>query len=1188
MRCSNVAAISIIAAVIATFLSAPVDAQAAFKIRIDSVAWEQTASARSFMVFMEREELSALDRVSRMVFAAQTGKSGPGLETLSVNWQVKQGEALIGQNTAPITNGLLSVSFSLTGLKPGRYDISAELKQLGQVLEKGQTFFRVVETAAPAQQGRIAVNLPRGIALKNGSYPVNFGVPFPKGALWNEKNARIVKGDGTPVPAQMTVRSRWGHTDETSVRWLGIDFQAENALPWWPDRKDTRYFLEYGPQGKPADTREKVTITDTSQGLEVYTGPLRFLVNKTGFNLIDDVKLNGKPVLKSSSRAGLYLIDHEGTIYRAANDRDVKLSIEEQGDLRAVIRAEGWYVKDGSAGNLISYTLPTDKLCKFITRIEVYAGKPYVRVLNTWILTFDSFSVRLKDVGLSLPLQNATRAEFGVEGEKSLKIGVPPGGVYLIQHLPDAFSVEAGGGEFSKDQPGGKHSAGWIMADDENGIIGIGLRDIWQRFPKELEIMPGELKLHIWPAHGKTHANINAYAHEQINRLWFAHQGQELNLAQPWQYYFSVAQIAHDPSIGIYKAAGIALAGIHASAMGTAITSDMLIQFADPAHAATMRDTANCFQAAPHALADPAWACASLAIGYLHPYDPARMAVAEEAISGTMRAYWEIQDTCGEYGMWLYRPWHHSQLREKGKLEPYRLHNATHHYDAFMPWMLYARSGDPFYLTQGAANMRLLTDVQVIHYDDPTYPQREFHGGQGRLVGSTRHTNGFNTWGGDHAILAHLTCYNSMLLAYYLTGDLRLREVVVDEWQKTLVNERKNPEYAKYLKADRVASVDGGTMTMESGSARDVNNALGELMDLYQLTYEPRLLALMAPMMDFFLNKFMRPWGQAVHNVILFYGSQQAKKQLLDGVDEYRKTKGKLADPKCLWQTYAPFDNFALAAIINSNSGAHVDAWLAAEVPVIADRVHKMSVQSQNCVTFCTVPDWIVYMPRVMYAAARSGGDVPLNQIVALQAMPIGGGSGGGWVRCIVSKDKSEPFAISILGKVGQGGFPVTVFGPDNKLLMETLVPEGMHFPHTIKISDGRIGQFVIFIKARDAQDTLFMPLTNLPEVYYYRSSESYWAQHQMARFFTRSAGDIPVSIAIQPHGSDCEGRIVTDDHKLLAATSKGEVMKTDVGPDGAWIITNGRYVKVLGPVTIAVGRDRWFAPDQDKLDLTP
>ncbi|HRU06609.1 MAG TPA: hypothetical protein P5137_12645, partial [Candidatus Brocadiia bacterium] len=853
-----------------------------FAFRSEGVEWQQLSSAQSFTVFVEREELCALDRVSRMIFAVQVGKGGPKLDSMAVRWQVTQGAAKVAEGESPLSKGLLDVGFRVDGLKPGRYDIAAQFTAAGKPVGEGKAFFRIVETKAPPAKGRVGIILPRGVSAKQGRAPLTFGVPFPKGALWKPENIRVVTADGKPVPSQAVVRSRWGHTDETSIRWLGVDIQSPAAPAWWPDRKAVPYYLEYGPDAQPAAPSARVTVKDTADGLDVDTGALRFIARRGKFNMLDRVWLGGKEVAAATPQSGAYLVDHEGNVYRAANDAGATLTVEEKGELRVVLRAEGWYVKDGAKGDTVNYSLPTDKLCKFITRIEAYAGLACVRVLHTWILTFDPFTVRLRDVGMSLPAA-AKRVVFGVEDGQPIAADVNAKGVYLIQHLPDRFDVESGDG---KALAQGKRSAGWALIETGAGLMSLGHRETWQRFPKEFEVLPGEARLHVWPAHGRVHPEINQLTHEQINRLWFAHQGKELNLAQPWEYYFAVSQITGDPSVEVYRGAGLALAGIHASSLGAALTSDIMVGFATKGADAAAREAAEVFQAAPHALAEPKWFCDSLAAGWLHPYDPENMKDAEETIEDMMRGYWETQDACGEYGMWLYRAWHHNHLLGPSQWQLYRLYNATHHYEAFLPWMLYGRSGDPFYLTQGSSNIRLLTDVQVIHYDDPKYPHKEFHFGQKRLIGSTKHTNGFNTWGGDHAILAHLTCYNGMMLAYYLTGDLRVREVVVDEWQKTLLTRRDNPEFAG---ADRSTG-------RERDGARDVTNAMGELMDLYQMTYRPELLAYIAPKLDFFLNLFMRHWGQPMHNTLLFYGSEQARKQLLDAVADYRENNGKPKD----------------------------------------------------------------------------------------------------------------------------------------------------------------------------------------------------------------------------------------------------------------------------------------------------
>jgi len=1168
---------------------------AGFEWKTTEVAWQQVAPKKSFRVFVEREELSNLDRVSRMIFAVQVGPKGPKLSALSARWQIKRGDTLIAENIASMRKGLADVRFSLAGLQPGRYDVSAQLMEGDKILDEGNTFFRYTVAALPPQQGRVALVLPRGAPIREGGYPVTCGVPFPKGALWNANHVRLVRSDGKPVPVQTTVRSPWGHTPETSIRWLGVDFQAANAPAWWPERKDRPYFLEFGPEVRGPTPPVKVNVAEADDGVRVDTGPLNFLVRRSGFNLIDEVRLNGAAVMRSTPKGGLYLVDHEGGIYRAANDPGTRLTVEEQGDLRVVIRAEGWYVKDGTTGEGLSYTLPTDKLCKFITRIEAYAGKPYIRILHTWVLTFASHTVRLRDVGLDLPVEACTRAEFGVEQSQPIVRRVGAKGVYLIQHMPHEFAVEDGAG---KPLEKGKHSAGWVMATTRNGLIGVGLRDTWQRFPKEFEVLPDAIRLHIWPAHGRGHPAIKETEHSEIHKLWFAHQGKELNMAQPWPYVFAVAQISGTPATGIYSATGQALAGVHASALGAARTSDLTIHFAAGERTDEVRDVSACFQAAPHAMADPEWICDSRAVGYMHPYDPVNMKTAEQVIEDLMRGYWEIQDTCGDYGMWIYRGWRDQRLVARGKYLLYRLYNTTHHYDAFMPWMLYARSGDPFYLRQGSANIRLLTDAQMIHYDDPAYPHRELWG-QGRLVGSTRHTNGFNTWGGDHGVFGHLTCYNAIILAYYLTGDLRLREVVVDEWQKTILTDRANPQY------HHVPDRTGSAARYAFWGGRNANCALSELIDLYQMTYEPAILAHVAPLMDYYLSTSMYHWGQPLHNVLLFYGSAQAKRQLLEGIDVYRKANGhvdwKVA--KSLWFTHSPHENFALASIVDPPSKAHVEAWLTANIPkwrVMAGDFRKQVPHDASrfpVVKFCKVPDYVNHLPRTMYAVMSAGGDVSLSQLPERQPMPIGDMKLRGWMRAIVKEEEDRPFDVAIRGSVQADGVPVKVYGPDNQLVLETKVPGGEQDPFAINVpKDGKIGEYVVFVKARDPGlkgSKLYVPMTELPEVYHL----GYWQQHAKTHFFTRSRGDEPETIGIHQHGGG--GLILKDgpapdDWKLLAGSRPNmkpfseTPMTCEIDPQGAWVLTGG-YVNVTGPkVTLSCSPDRWFAPSEEKTRLKP
>lgn len=1134
-------------------------------VEVRPAAWQQVSPTPVFIAFPEREEYSTLDRMGRIVFAVETGNSGAKIENVSVQWSLKQGERVAAQQTTPLAQGLADVTLDLRALKPGRYDLAAKWLNGTQTLGEKRAFFNLTETPLPPQQGRVAIILPRGVP-QNG-WPVQFGVPFPKGALWSEKDVRVVRADGTAVACGVTVRSRWGHRPESSIRWLGVDFQPDASGAWWPERKETRYFLEYGPGKAQAAPAARVSATQTAEGIEVDTGALRFLVRRQGFNLVDSVRLNGAPVMTSTPQHGLYLVDHEGSTYRAANDKKVELSIEESTPLRTVIRAEGWYVKDGTKGEKTSYALPTDRLCKFVTRIEAYAGKPWVRVLNTWVITYDSFTVRLRDLGFSLPAAGATRATFGVENGAAISQAVPGNGVYLIQHLHDAFAVEDGAG---KALASGGKSAGWVTATTGTGLVTVGHRETWQRFPKEFEVLPGEMRFHVWPAHGRAHAEIDETARDQIHRLWFAHQGRELSLACPWKYYFATAEYYNDPNAGIYKPAGHAMSAVHGFAIGAGITSDCLIQFAAAGTEKAETRTAEAFQTQPHALAEPKWTCGSLALGWQHPYDPETFTGAEDIISTGSRAYWKTQDDGRIYGMWLYRPWHHSGYDGNGKWTLYRLYNGSHHYEAIMPWLFYARSGDPFYLTQGMANIRELTDVQMTHYVDPDYPQKDFIANQRRLLGSMQHDDSIAPWCGDHAILGHVTCYNGPITAHYLTGDLRLREVVVDEWQKTLVSDRASREYL----------VDDLSPTIYPQNPRNNSSSIGEILDLYQLTYDPRLLALLSTRLDiYFMPGCMgADWGYPLHNLILFHGSSFARKSLLDGVEEYIATGEKAYPTKSPWRALRLLtESYALAGILRPEAPYSLDAFYGADLNYWRHWTWRVW-DLEPRIALCPYPDIAAYLPRCMYALAHSVHKDAARTFGDFQEMPR---INGHPLRCVVRKDEDKDFTIYLIGRV-KAPFAVQVYGPDNKLVTERQVAAGHQSPFALTIPrDGRTGQYVIFIGAGQP-DVLFVPITTLPEVYV----TSYWTGNNNGqRFFTRSAGEKPETIQVEPYKGP--GAILSADmSRTVASSENGEPLKVDVGPEGVWIYNKTCYIATKTPVVMSRSPARWFMPDKDKLEL--
>ncbi len=1134
------------------------------QVQVQSVAWEQVEPSASFTLAVERAVYVPQDLGGRVVLAVQAGR-GQTPATLTARWSITHAEKPIHQGTAALADGMAVIDFELASLTPGEYAVQAELFDGEKSVERKQGKFTLRAGPQVATSGRVPLIVPTGIQADDAGFaaPLTFGVPFPKGALADISKVRVVDAAGQPVPAQLCVRGKWDYHENASIRWLGVDLQSSAAPAWWPDRQQTPYFLEFGDQISATPVAAPLTVREVPNGLRIDTGAIAFTVHRQGFNLIDEVvDPAGQTLLTSGKTFGPYLVDHEGAVYRAAEDRQTELTIEEQGPLRVVVRAAGWYVKEGTTGEQQSYTLPTERLCRFVTRIEAYRGLPSVRVLHTWIITYDSYTVRLRDMGLALPTPGAQQATFDVLDGEPIAAAVPAQGVRLIQHRHHRFAVETGAGQVLHE---GEKSAGNAYVTTPAGTLGVSLRELWQRFPKEIEALPGELRLHVWPAHGRTDPSIDPYAPARYHQLWFAHQGSELDLKFPWESLFTVMKLADDPSTGIYHAGGTAMGGVHASAMGAAITSDILLTFSPAQSVTTARQLAARFQQQPHALAHPDWLASSGALGPVHPYDPENFGPLEDVARRTIRAYTAIQDYTEEFGMFLYRLWHHNGYDDHSHWNPYRLYSAGHHYEPYMPWLYYARSGDPDYYDLGVSTGRQVTDLALIHHADERYPHQEFWSRQVRVLGSTRHTNGFVAWGGDHALLGHLTTYNGHLLWHYLTGDLRVREILVTQWQHSLLDDRSNKN-----------------LPMRLGVGRDNNNALGELIDLYQLTYDPRLLAYIGPCVERFYQD-QRVWGLPLQNLLYFSGDPHARQQLLEAVAARRQdAKSNLHNS---FLGHSPAGIFALASLQDPGQGWATDALVLSNLGLLTRTA--LTLEARDRMALCAVPDDLLYLPRVMAAVTSeqqnpSGGK--LGKVVGQQVLPIGGSNiDRNRTRCIVRQATDGPFTIEVKGVIREPGIPLDVLAPDGQVVLHEMAPPGPGAAYTVP-ADGQTGDYVIFLGGRDVpRDHIMAPLTDLPQEVYVMG---YWSQATATRFFTKRGNQPGGPVSLKPHASP--GSLLSADlRELLASTDGKEPMEAAVPADGLWVDTRGVYQNLPNKtdrLILALDPARWFEPTPEAL----
>lgn len=1138
------------------------------EFRQTSVPWQQTSAPFEVVLGLERDVFESSDRSGRFVIALQTGKEGKPAE-FECHWRVLKAGEPVAAGKGTLESGMLVVDFDLDILSPASYEVIAEILRNGKKVAEEKRGFALRDDSGSgvSKAGRVPLRFPSGVPPTAKGYPLTFGVPFPKGALPDVAKLRVVDAKGKAIPAQFTARSHWSADGRAGIRWLGVDLQVPEITPWWPDRTGTPLFLEYGRKVAPKPP-ESLRVEQVADGIRVETGVLGFLVRSDGFNLLDDVSLNGVQVLNQGRAGGAYVVDHEGAVYRAANDRAPRVSIEESGPLRAVIRVEGWYVKDGTAGTVRNFRLPTEALCKFTTRIEAYAGLPWVRILHTWINTSDSYSVFFKDVGFSLMRPGNVSAEFGVEGGQPVRAEVESG-VYLLQHLADRFEVCRLDGYVLVE--GGKSDGTVQVSAADAETISLANRDTWQRFPKEMEVLPQEVRFHMWPAHGKSHPEIDPFAKDRYHQLWFAHQGQLLDLRFPWETLFAVMRFTDNPSTGIYKPGGTAMGGVQSSAMGIAVTTDFMVHFSDTVGSEAARRDLAAFEQRPTAVADAQWISDSGVMGPVHPYDPENFRKFEEAAQNAILGLSKLQDQTGQYGMFLYRGWHHGKYLGDGYWDPYRLYSAGHHYDPYIPWLYFARSGDPRYGELGLAGMRHLTDLGICHYADPAYEHREFYSEQQKLVGATGHTNGFVLWGGDHAILSHQTSYGAIMLAYYLTGDPRFREVVVGEWQHTLLDDRLNPGWKK-------ASRMNWGKKVSPDINRDNNQALGEMLDLYQLTYDPRILALIQPCVQS-MEQNMYPWSRELQNVLAFRRTPKLKAQLVEAAKKRRSDRSS-----SLYHAFKAVDGgrYALAAMVDPRKGFERDAlWATRRLELVRAPKDAWTWDRPSPEAY-KVPDNFLEMPMVMEVSKSLVKPGWEEEILPPQKLPISSEHGGTEsTKMLVKEEMDEEFVLNFQGRIASSGARVRVIGPDGVQVANEALPAGEQFELKVP-KDGVAGEYIVLVNLQAELDSIALPVSSLEKEVYV---SAYWIQSDPQCFFvgTPNADNGLLELAPGKNGFALEKR---GDFSLLGERTPGDFETPFVcklPSEGAWFVSSGygRYFSTPKgkPVVLALNPARFFVP---------
>ncbi len=347
---------------------------------------------------------------------------------------------------------------------------------LGYAMESVATSGEIVQLTATERLGFARV-----------AEPITIGVPLPQGTVKSTENLALVSA-GKEIPAEVRPIVKW---PDGSVRWVHLYFAGDCPA----HGKMTVSLVER----KPARLGRTIEVTDAVDAITVFTGPLRFVVKKKEFNLIDAAWINEKPVVAPHRRGGVVLVDK--VEYWTSADPDVRVEVEERGPMHVVIKASGAHK------NAVG-----EKKLDFVARIYAFHGSPIVRMTYTFIMAQgqrkDEF-VPLAGLHLELPtmIKDAATTTFGSEaGPQSARLTAPAGEAFVLASNSDTITFGGAVSGSSKAKSSKPKNVGWASLSDGAKGVAAGVRWFWQMHPKSLELTgDGLVRVGLFPARaGKT------------------------------------------------------------------------------------------------------------------------------------------------------------------------------------------------------------------------------------------------------------------------------------------------------------------------------------------------------------------------------------------------------------------------------------------------------------------------------------------------------------------------------------------------------------------------------------------------------------------------------------------------------------------------------------------------------------
>jgi len=358
----------------------------------------------------------------------------------------------------------------------------------------GAALFGSADASAQAP-GNVEIYVTESGGIRRFNFPVSATVPFPKGALTDASQARLVLNDAE-VPAQFTVGPRW---PDGSIQLLMVDF---NASPGPAEQQI--YHLEYGTGVKAAPVTRGLMVTESADAVQV--GTVRF--GKNGAPLIVSANYGGERIAPGMN--GIEIADASGAVHDLSAAVSMKMEIVKRGPLLAEVRYSGQLPVAGGRD------------ARFVITADMPSSKAWVRIS----IVVDDPDKRVRTLALRTPLLFAALPlvwDFGTGGWTYGALRAATDAVDLTETV-DArraaqWTVRLGPAEkeqlYATSGAGSPPASGWGHVQDAKAAVAFVVEQFGRR-PGTSSILfdgSGHLTFRLTPAQPATAHTLTVYEH---------------------------------------------------------------------------------------------------------------------------------------------------------------------------------------------------------------------------------------------------------------------------------------------------------------------------------------------------------------------------------------------------------------------------------------------------------------------------------------------------------------------------------------------------------------------------------------------------------------------------------------------------------------------------------------------------